>query len=321
MDALPEAADPLFAEKIRDIMKVEALGPSGLMSILEDPTQSHMQRFASLYALLQELNREERDEEYMALVSRYEYEFGGEPYFRTFLAVVALGDGTSESGARRALAHSNRAIAALPDRPGVLHQHAAICAALFDISARPNSREADRALELLDRAITLSARDNPNFHRTRARLLRHMGRLEESLLEINFAIRRQGASTPSEVRQLAQFEAFRTRVYFDVSGRELRASIDAARRELNAAKGEQVQLLGVLAAVIALITTTVAIATRVEASLALRFVVTASGTVTLAFATLIWTGSGKHSWWRLMPGVLIGGGMIVTGLLSEVKFT
>lgn len=319
MTVLPEVDDPLFAERMRQTVKSGLIDGEALLAILEDGGRTYPQRFAALYAILQELHRAEKHDEYTTLVRRYAPEFGREPYFHTFEAVVALGDGMSESGARRALGHCRKAVADFPDRPGVLHQYASISATLFDLAARVDHADAERALDAVERAIATTSADNPNFHRTRARLLRHVGRIEEALMEINTAIRQQDASTPSEIRRLAQFEALRTMLHFDRSSQLLSRRIEDAKRELDAAKSEQVQLLGVLAAVIALITSSIAISTAVESDKALRYIVTTSGAITMAFSALMWSG-GASRWWRVLAGLAVGAAMTACGLLVEVEF-
>lgn len=316
MTDFPRPQDSQFAEQMRDLLKSQKIATADLRAILSDSQQPRDARFASLYGLLQELNREEKDQEYATLVNQYSAEFGNEPYYHTFRATAAMGDGSSETQLRRALAHSRKAIVDFPDRPGVLHQYAALCARLGDVSRSPDRAETQKALDAVERAIALSQRTNPNYHRTRARLLRQVGKLDEALLEINTAIRLQDASTPSEIRQLAQFEAFRSMIYFDQSSMGLEDRIEQAKRDLNAAKSEQVQLLGVLAAVIALITSAVAISTRVETNLALRFITVTVGTITVAFSTLMWSG-GVSRWWRVLPGIVVGGGLIACGFWAR----
>jgi hypothetical protein len=107
-------------------------------------------------------------------------------------------------------------------------------------------------------------------------------------------------------------------LYFDKSSRGLESRIEQAKRDLNAAKSEQVQLLGVLAAVIALITSVVTISTRVEASVALRFIIVAVGTITVAFSTLMWSG-GISRWWRVIPGIVVGFALVAWGLWVKVE--
>ncbi|WP_161965259.1 hypothetical protein [Ornithinimicrobium cerasi] len=318
MVELPKAQDPHFAERMREILKSGTVDTHQLQEILNDKRQDYDLRFASLYGLLQELHREEKERQYSDLVNRYFEEFHTEPYYHTFLAVVAAGDGTSESGLRGALGHSRKAIVSFPDTPGVLHQYAALSASIGELAGSVDRGESERALDVVERAIALSTRTNPNFHRTRARLLRQLGRLDEALLEINTAIRLQDASTPSEVRQLTQFEAFRSILYFDKSSAALEARIEEAKRDLNAAKSEQVQLLGVLAAVIALITSAVTISTRMEADAAFRFIVVAVGAITMAFSSLMWAG-GASRWQRIIPGFVVGALLIACGLMFRLQ--
>jgi hypothetical protein len=77
-----------------------------------------------LYALLLRLRREERYGEYGTLVHRFEGEFGTEPYFHTFRAILARVRGDLAS-LRSAVEYSRQAVELMPEVPAVVHQLAA----------------------------------------------------------------------------------------------------------------------------------------------------------------------------------------------------
>lgn len=302
---LPSWTSPTFAEDVRERVAKE-FTEDQLIAVLNDETQSADDRFTCLYALLQDLHREERETEYQGLVVQYELEFGTNPYYGTFRAIAAIGDGTSATKLRQALRHSRQAIEVLEDRPGVWHQYAALYAELCDVApdlAVPV--ELDFALEAVDNALRTTTRDNPNFHFTRARLLHHAGRVSEALTETQVAIHHQEARTPGGVRRLARYEALRSRLLIDRQSINVLEQMAETKAALDASRGDQVQLIGVLAAVIALITTAVTIATRIDVAEGVPLILAAAGSITVAFSCLMWAG-GVRSVGRLIPGILFG---------------
>lgn len=302
---LPSWTSLTFAEEVRDGVAKD-FTEIQLLAILNDAERSADDRFTCLYTLLQGLHREEREGEYRVLVTRHEDEFGANPYYGTFRAIAAIRDGTSVTQLRQALRHSRQAISVLEDRPGVWHQYAAIFADLCDLAPELTTQaELEFALDAVDTALRTTTRDNPNFHFTRARLLHHAGRISEALTEIQVAIHGQEARTPGGVRRLARYEALRSRLLIERQGSDLLTQMAETKTALEASRGDQVQLLGVLAAVIALITTAVTIATRIDVADGIPLILASAGSITIAFSCLMWAGGGRSAT-RLVPGVLVG---------------
>lgn len=302
---LPPWTSPTFAEEVRDRVAND-FTETELVEMLDDASLTAEERFTVLYTLLQDLHREEREDEYRALVVHYEHEFGANPYYATFRAIVTVRDGTSPTQMRQALRHSRQAINALEDRPGVWNQYAAIFADLCDLAPELTSQaDLDFALEAVDTALRTTTRDNPNFHFTRARLLHCAGRTHEALTEVQVAIHWQEARTAGGVRRLARYEALRARLLIERQGSDLLAQMTETRAALEASRGDQVQLLGVLAAVIALITTAVTVATRIDVADGVPLVLASAGSITVAFSCLMWAGGGR-SVVRLVPAVVVG---------------
>ncbi|RPF22261.1 tetratricopeptide repeat protein [Myceligenerans xiligouense] len=302
---LPAWTSPTFAEDIRRTTLRE-YDVDELLTMLRDMSNEHDVRFSCLYAILQALHRQDRDIDYGRLVDEYENEFGDNPYFHTFRATRLIGDRTSGANLARALRHSERAIKVLDDRAGVWHQYAAIAADLGEVEpARLTAAILERALVRVENAMSMSNRDNPNFHFTRARLLQLDGQVEEALSEVQIAIHRQRADLPGDERRLARFEGLRARLLVERQGHRLLYEIGQARRDLEGSRSDQVQLLGVLAAVIALITAAVTIATQLTVDEAIPLLIAATSSVTLAFSCLLWAG-GIAKPARLIPGFVLG---------------
>ncbi|MBL0888601.1 hypothetical protein [Myceligenerans indicum] len=302
---IPSWTSPTFAERIRENTLREHHF-SELLATLRDTTNDHDVRFSCLYAVLQVLHREDRDVDYGRLVDQYEQEFGDNPYYHTFRATRLIGDRTSGADLVRALRHSERAVSALADRPGVWQQYAAIVADIGDVEpSRLTASLRVRALERVETAMSMSERDSPHFHFTRARLLQLEGNVDEALAEAQIAIHRQHVDLPGDDRRIARFEGLRSRLLVERQGAQLLSEIARARRDLEGARSDQVQLLGVLAAVIALITAAVTVATQLSVDEAIPLLIAATSSITLAFSCLLWAGGiSKPS--RLIPGLTLG---------------
>ncbi len=311
---LPDPADPDFEGRVRDYALAQDRPETAFRRILEDETDE-VKKFAALYGLLQELHREQRFDEYRLVCETHQDAFGHLPYFLAFRANVASGDGTSDTGLRQALRLLDEAIRRLPDRSGLLHQYAAACASLIELGERVHSRTIDLALDRVERAIDLAPEPtNPIYYFTRARLLRALGRIGEALTEVRAAISSQESRTPGGVRRLARFESLRSVLVVDKSNERLLEEIESARDELRATRGEQIQLLGVLAAVIALITTSVSISQQIPEASAIGFLLVTAGAIGVVFSGLSWAASTASAP-RLLAPLVASMAMIVVGVL------
>jgi tetratricopeptide (TPR) repeat protein len=303
----PKSTTSDFAEAVRSTMGQMTVGQ--LEAVAGDPSESDSDRFAALYAALQALNRQERDQDYAELVHRYEPRFGKNPYYDTFRALVAFGDGTSASGTREAIRYVQRAMSSLADRAGVQHQLASFYAHLVEINGTLSGEEIHNALDAVDRALSSTSIPNPNYHFTRARLLRAAGRVDDAIVEIGIAIHKQDATDGGGIRRLTRFEAFRSTLAFEKKTLELLENLEQTKANLQRARSEQVQLLGVLAAVIALITSSVTVAARWAPQQGLLVFLGIAGGITVSFATLIWSAGGARLE-RLIPAVAVGLGLV-----------
>lgn len=106
---LPVPADPAFPQAVRAALEGISDPEPVLRQIVEDRAVRRQPRFAALYALLLRLRREERYGEYGTLVRRFEGEFGTEPFFHTFRAILARVRGDLSS-LRSAVEYSRQAV-------------------------------------------------------------------------------------------------------------------------------------------------------------------------------------------------------------------
>ncbi|MBT0774226.1 hypothetical protein KIH74_35105 [Kineosporia sp. J2-2] len=317
MVSLPTPGDPDFAMKMRQLDASLSDPVTELTAILEDASKPHEVRFAALYGVLHRFRREYRFVEYHALFKTYEREFSDEPYMETFRVVIARWSGDDPRSLIRALVSAQKAVNLLPRQAGVLHQYAEIVATLAESREDLAGPYVNRAMELVDEAINLSAATIPHFFATRATLFMALGNTESARRDIDRAIEEEPRRGADYARRISRYEA--TRLLILIRQRELDVDKRHSRliTELDQFKTQQLALLGLLAAVMALIVSSASISTRVDPSEAVRLLAASGGIVAIVFggvtAALVGTSAG-----RTVLAVAIGGILLLVAALPVV---
>lgn len=307
-----------FAEQIRrlhDDLKISEESASILLASENEPQEK---RFAALYYLLFRLERNSEFNQYEQLCHKYRKEFGGYPYFNTFLATIARSKGGIAS-LQTALSYSETALQSLSDRPGVLHQYASIAADLLDLLEEPAQDTLVAAQLRVDQAIGASARQNGNFHATKARLLAHGGQFQEAVSQIQLALELENTSAPDSLRRIARFESIRSRIETMRNEARFYSKMTDAQRKLDSMRSEQLQLLGLLAAVVALVTATASTSAKIVSDAAvIRFSLILFGAVIIVFASLFYVAQRDSSLRRLVVPVAAAALLISLGIFIQI---
>ena len=318
--SLPVASSVRFAEDIRAIVDKLDNPEVALLAIVNNYSAPDAKRFAALYGILHRYRRDHQNDKFSALLSAHALEFGHEPYVHTFWATEwHTRRARTRADLEAALAASESALkGGLSGRPGVLHQFAAISADLIVILplGRERRKLTANATDRCRSAIRVAVTPNANFHATLALLLSADSRHAEAQEEIGKAISLQDARSRDAIRRLARFESIRSEISFSERQAIFRTEFQDARESLREARRDQVQMLGILAAAIALITTTTTLSTRVEGPGAIRVILAGCGAVTMAFAALMWGQGGKGG--RLVVSLLIGLSMVAGSLMGWI---
>lgn len=286
MTNLPEAHEPHFPELIRANEATLPQPEQHYRNLLKQKGLSGQQRFAALYGLLHRLRREARFPEYVELVRKYDGEFSGEPYFDTFRVIAAKWSGDDPRSLREALEPASRAIEAFPDEPGVLHQYAELIVTLAEIDSGTSKKQLRVAGKSVNRAIALSRDKNANHFSTRARLMVLKGDYRSARADVATAISLEDPSAPDFLRRISRYEGIRSMIGIRRAYEDFVEERTKLLAELNSFRREQLQMLGLLAAVIALIVGGITLATRVDAVVAVRLILLSSGAVALIFGGL-----------------------------------
>jgi tetratricopeptide (TPR) repeat protein len=310
--AVPPPSDAEFPQAVRKVLEKVDDPESALRAILDGTSATARVRFVALYGLLLRLRREDRYREYGALVATYEDEFGSEPYFHTFRAIVAQMKGDLSS-LRSAVEYSRQAVALIPDHAAVVHQLAAFWVEYLERLDNPKAHDLDEVERQVDRAIALSRGAVAHYFETKGRALALRGEFEAARASVAHAIELEPRASRDYLRRLTQYQSTRLRIDLLEDRARWAASHDQFRAELVEFKGQQLQLLGLLAAVVAFIATASNIAGQVGGRDGIRLILVASGAMAVVFGTFSMVSNARFG--RVLIAVAVGAVLIAAGLL------
>lgn len=290
---IPVETDPAFAFEVRRVL---ANFPDPKQrrrvceSILRDRSQAEWHRFLALYGVLFSEWALYRYSSYRHLVEKYAQEFGDHDYFLTFRAQAQQAYGEEAGNLQVALFYAAQAKERMPESPAVLNLFSSLVARLGERAEHEARGHLDEANEAIDVAIAvdreLAARSDrgrwPAYPATKARLLTLVGDFTGAREQARRALE----LTPLEDhRAISRYEAIRVRISLSEQTQQLSLKAELALQRFDSLRQEMVQLLGLLAAVIAFLVTGVQTATNFENSdSAVRLFVCLAGLILLVFS-------------------------------------
>lgn len=314
---LPAANTAAFPEFVRAVAAQLTDPVAEFLVVLRSPNESMNVRFAALYGVLHRYRREGKFDAYRDLALRYEVDFGNQPYYETFRVIWLTSGSASRQAYDEALLSSSRAVELLADNAGVLHQNAELVATYAEIYELRDSASIRAALANVNEALRLSAASNPQYYATRARLQLINNNPATARSDISIAIAQENALDPDFARRVSRYESIRSLILIFERQQRFLALEGRLRNELEGLRSQQLQLLGLLAAVIAFISSAATLAARADLPTGFRLFVVAGGVISLVF-TAISTQFGQISIVRLIPGIMIGVGLIAFGYFVPV---
>jgi hypothetical protein len=314
---MPDPAARGFPEAIRRLESRLAVPEAAFRAALDQTGADRAYRFAALYGLLHRLRREERYDEYRQIVQQYEADFGTEDYYETFRVVAVRGPGVDRDTLLRALAHSERAVRALPEVAGVLHQFADVVTALCDMAAAVSPELVGRAERRVSRAIEITVGRYPHYYATRARLRLEAGDTTGARADIGLAIAREDGTARDFARRISKYEGIRLLISIQERQQDLLRTAAGVKSEITDLRREQVQMLGLLAAVVAFLSASVGIAARATLSDGVRLILVSGGVISTVFAALaVAFGGARPARW--LPAAITGLVLVGLALLPAV---
>ncbi|MEV1017050.1 hypothetical protein AB0I89_28625 [Micromonospora sp. NPDC049801] len=318
LSKVPPPSDAAFPQAIRAVVEAYPDPEPLLRAALDDHANRSRSRFAALYALLLRLRREERHAEYALVVRDHEDEFGAEPYFHTFRAIVARAKGDLAS-LRSSVEYSRQAVAAMPDVAAVTHQLAAFWVEYLERLEDPGpARDLDEVERHIDRAVTLTQGRVAHYYETRGRVLALRGEFEAARAAVAQAIELESRDSRDHLRRLTQYQSSRIRIDLMQERARWAQAHARFRTELTEFKGQQLQLLGLVAAVVAFIATATNIASQSTGVEGLRLMLVASGAIAVVFGTFSLVNNSRVR--RVIAAVVIGCAMIGAGLFVPASW-
>jgi tetratricopeptide (TPR) repeat protein len=308
LESLPLTDTVAFSVEIRKLVERLSDPERQLRDVVQMKKCSEKARFAALYGWLLRLRREERFTEYAAAVRQYEHEFEHEPYLYTFHAIIAKNKGDTAS-LRSAVEYSRHAATLMPSVPGVIHQLAAFIVEYCERGESVEPAELQEAERAVDQAITLTHGNTSHYFETKARVLALRGEFVAARSFISQAIELEPRTSRDYQRRLTEYQTTKIRIdllqqrsYWDKQQEE-------NRRELLDFKSQQLQLLGLLAAIVAFVATTGNIASKSSWPDGLRLIEAMSGAIVVVFASFSLINS--KSTWRVFFAYIIGFALLV----------
>jgi tetratricopeptide (TPR) repeat protein len=315
--AVPAPSDPGFPQAVRRVLEDIADPEPALRAVLDERSVQAKTRFVALYGLLLRMRREERYGEYGRVVAQFEDEFGPQPYYHTFRAIVAQMRGDLAS-LRSAVEYSRQGVAVLPDVAAVVHQLAAFWVEYLERLETPSAHDIDEVERHVDRAVALSRGGIAHYFETKGRVLALRGEYESARAAVSQAIELEPRTSRDYLRRLTQYQATRLRIDLLQERSRWVASHDQFRTELVEFKGQQLQLLGLLAAVVAFIATASNIAGQMQGRDAIRLMMVASGAMAVVFGTFSLVNNARPL--RVLVAVTVGCVLIGLGLFVPTSW-
>lgn len=284
---LPLGTDPDFGIRVR--ASLGELDLDRLRTIIDEPSAfSRDLRFRAFYAAQVKLRRSNRYTEHQQNVERYRSVFVDEPMFKFMLAEY-YGDTTGDQASRDlAIRLAREACDELPQTPGVHHLLAEYLLESIELSVGDLSEDVRQARLLeaeshVGTAISLSQSRYPKFFATRARIQSQLGMEDAALRSINVAIAEESAATEDGRARILGYQATRREIAGARLARSFRNEQESAVAEFRSLRGELLSLLGLLAAVVAFISTFTGIATSTIFPENVALILTTGGVILLVF--------------------------------------
>jgi tetratricopeptide (TPR) repeat protein len=352
MEKVPPQDSPMFPFSVRELAaKFGSDALDGCQDLLDmsdaqvaalGASEPGAARFLALYLLLLINWRGLNFRRYRELVDHYDGEFNEDdyPYFLTFRAQYYSSRGDDDEDLALALECARTARGRLPRGPAVLNLYASTVAKILELNGELSEGdvgEAERAIAdaiRIDRELVALGKKERRFagyHATRARLQTLLGRHSEARRELHRAL---DLEDPADTGRLAEYLAVRGQIALnqrlstvssDLEALSLRIEEEAAGlKDLSARVGDQlrvqaVQLLGLLAAVLAFLFTGTEIARELDFRDGSKLMLVVSGAILVVFGafSLIFYAE-RLTLRRTMAALLVvalGAGTLTTGFL------
>ncbi|MCU1394622.1 MAG: hypothetical protein JWM34_3050 [Ilumatobacteraceae bacterium] len=229
-------------------------------------------------------------ERFRNLLSLYEPSFVSEPMFKALEAQAALT--TSDVfELRSGLVAARAALALMPNRTYVIHTFAHLILEIAD-HGEATADELTEAEAAIRRALRLHP-EYAKYHGTHARLLSYRGKYEEALAEAMTAIDKEPSNGLHYALRVGDYQDIRLSIAYRQQSDKLSSQVvqftafyESMRSELTSLRSELLQVMGLLAAIIAFIVTGSQIAASMKPATGILVMAAVGLAIVLAFSSL-----------------------------------
>ncbi|WP_041260143.1 hypothetical protein [Pseudofrankia inefficax] len=313
MAALPDETHPDYGSQARGLLRDLSPTDDQLSTLVEDDAAPEQSRFNAFYCLQARAWQRKDYSRHRANTDRYQAQFGRHPMFFFMQAEYYASLDDDLINLEAAMRFAELAVERLPGVPGVLHLAAEISADYADRQAAPDRDLLLFADRHVRQAIAISSSRYPRYHATLARLCALRGDFGGARASIARAIDGENGSDPEYGIRIGGYQLIRYRIQYAQETEQLRRRQEEASDELRRIRGQILEIMGLLAAVIALITTAANIASGQQARAAGGLMTLTGGVVLLVFWSfhllVVDTPRGRHRIVVLLLGVML----LVTG--------
>ncbi|WNE96151.1 hypothetical protein PS467_12780 [Streptomyces luomodiensis] len=329
LEALPGADDPWFPPALNDLVFRTSEVRRSLDAIVCDDTRPLTTRFKAFYGYLNHARRSLDISAYDRYHDRHANLFSAfrmAPLLRSqrFLNHLQAGERSNEF-AVAAKRFADVAKSQLPDHFGVQAHWATVVATTQSLlpDASRDITLLREAIEAQDLALLESDGRYPRFYATKAELLHLVQDWEAALAAIATAIDREDSTLADYPVRIGRYQALRAEIeserrlqaVFESSVAELhslREQTAMVRKELEGLRNSTLTLVGLLAAIVAFITTSTSLASRLKIADAIHLIAVSSASMLVVFAGILWlvTGADNRAAAVRFLGVLVLAGLL-----------
>lgn len=271
--SLPNEVSPEYEDRVRSLISVESSESSSvsldlqLIRIARDESQDERVRFNAFFCLQTALWRRYEYSEFRDNVQEFERAFMHHGMFAHQQAMYHYSR-LDIGSLRNALSFALDATESVPESPGVMNLVAEITAELGE--QQPQSLDdfeqaVSRGLNLIDQAIEAN-RDYAKYYANRARLYALKKHYDKAYRDIRHAIEIEPAGNESVYAlRVARYEHIRARIDLHREAVRLATQQETLSAELRDMRSDILQMMGLLAAIVAFVVTGFDIATNYDA--------------------------------------------------------
>ncbi|ABD13054.1 hypothetical protein CcI156_14050 [Frankia sp. CcI156] len=312
---LPPETDPGFGSAARALLTGPDATDEALTAAVENPNLAEQTRFNAFYCLQARAWRRKDHRRHRANTDRYQARFGRHPMFFFMQAEYYASLDGDPANLDAALTFALEAVDRLGGVPGVLHLAAEIIADRHERDPDNDPRLLLDAERHVRQAIALSDGHYARYHATHARIATLRGAFASARASIARAIEDEDSTGAEYALRIGDYQLIRSRIQYAQEAERLSARQEEASRELQQIRSQVLEIMGLLAAVIAFITTAANVAAGQPARPAAGLLTLAGGVTLLVFWGFHVLLVGTEPARRRVVAAVVGTILVVAGFL------